>query len=56
MEWLTPEMIASVGFPIAISSYLLVKLQPAIDKLTQAVNNQTTIITLLMDREGKKIE
>lgn len=33
------EMIAQVGFPIAVSVYLLIKFEATIDRNTEAINS-----------------
>lgn len=44
MEWLTPEVIGSVGFPIVVASYLLTKIVPILNDLTLAVNKLAIIV------------
>jgi len=53
--------ISNVGFPIAISVYLIYsgnkrdeKFSSAIEELRQTVENNTTIITRLYDKIGKE--
>jgi K+-transporting ATPase A subunit len=48
------QLIGSLGFPIAITSYLIVVFRGTLDKNTEAVNNLSSIIQTLKD--GKKGE
>ena len=36
--------ISAVGFPIAVTVYLLVIMKKALDKLTKAIDKMTTVI------------
>jgi hypothetical protein len=38
------NMIGSVGFPIAVSVYLLVRLESRLEVLTQSINNLSSVI------------
>lgn len=50
MEWVTPEMIGSVGFPIVVASYLLVRMEKIVVGLTESVRENTAMIKLFMER------
>lgn len=52
MEELIPA-IAQVGFPIAVSSYLLIKFQSTIDKQSQQLERIVLLIETLMKRLEK---
>ena len=39
------NLIANVGFPVAISAYLLIRLEKQILTLTQSINKLNTIIS-----------
>ena len=39
------SMVANVGFPVAISGYLLIRLEKQIIKLTSSINKLNTIIS-----------
>lgn len=54
MEWITPEMIGSVGFPVAVSAYLLTRMEKVIGNLTDSVNRNTELVKVLMERVGDK--
>ena len=41
---LSVEFIASVGFPIAVASYLLIRMEKNISELTKAVVSLTQLI------------
>lgn len=49
MSWelITPQFIATVGFPIAVASYLLVRQEKTIRELTTAVQQLTLYISKL---------
>lgn len=38
------NMIGNVGFPIAVSVYLLVRLEGKLEVLTQSINNLSNVI------------
>ncbi|WML34404.1 YvrJ family protein [Clostridium sp. OS1-26] len=38
------NMIGNVGFPIAVSVYLLVRLESRLEVLTQSINNLSNVI------------
>lgn len=38
------EMIANVGFPIAVAAYLLIRVENKMDKLTEAVGQLTSAL------------
>ncbi len=38
------SMIGNVGFPIAVSVYLLVRLESRLEVLTQSINNLSNVI------------
>lgn len=38
------NMIGNVGFPIAVSVYLLVRLESRLEVLTQSINNLSSVI------------
>jgi len=44
MEFLTPENIASVGFPMAVAGYLLTRFEKVITSLTATVAILTTTV------------
>lgn len=44
-------MIGNVGFPIAVSVYLLVRLEGKLEGLTTCIHELATVITT-MDRHG----
>lgn len=48
------SLIGSVGFPIAVALYLLVKLQPTIEKHTEALNSLKSAIQELCHLNEKK--
>ena len=39
------SMIGNVGFPIAVSVYLLVRVEGKLEVLTNSINNLSTVIT-----------
>lgn len=43
-------VIAQVGFPIAVASYVLFRLEKQVQNLTKAVNGLKTEIMLLLER------
>ena len=40
-------MIGNLGFPIAVSVYLLVRLEGKLEVLTSSINNLSTVITTM---------
>ncbi|WP_123054639.1 YvrJ family protein [Clostridium sp. JN-1] len=46
------SMIGNVGFPIAVSVYLLVRLESKLEVLTSSINNLSNVINNL--NNGKK--
>lgn len=53
MDWITPEMIGSVGFPVAVASYLLLRMEKVIGGLTDSVRQNTELVRLLIEKVGK---
>lgn len=52
------QAIGSVGFPIVAFFVILkqnTKTNEVVDKLTEAVNNNTTTINILMDRNNMQV-
>lgn len=54
------NLIANVGFPVAISAYLLIRLEKQIITLTYSINKLNTIVslklgTVIEDDEVNKI-
>lgn len=47
-------LISNVGFPIAACTYLALSLTPAVDRLKEAVDNNTSIMERLLDRSERK--
>ncbi|KRU25939.1 hypothetical protein VT91_12010 [Clostridium sporogenes] len=39
-------LIANVGFPIAISAYLLIRIEAKLDKLTASISQLSTVISI----------
>lgn len=46
------ELITNVGFPIAISCYLLYRDSTTITKLAESINVNTAAVTRLIDKLG----
>ena len=44
------EIITNVGFPIAVSIYLLYRDSTTINKLAEAINSNTLALTRLIDK------
>lgn len=42
------SMIGNVGFPIAVSVYLLVRVEGKLEVLTNSINNLSTAISSMM--------
>lgn len=47
-------LVGALGFPIVVAGFLLLKIVPALDGVKEAVNNNTTMIKILMDKEDVK--
>lgn len=45
MEGSLVNLIGNVGFPIAISVYLLVRIEGKMETLTNSINNLSSVIT-----------
>jgi hypothetical protein len=43
------EFVANVGFPIAVTVYLLVRMEPRLDKQTEAFNKLTGVLDKLVE-------
>ena len=46
------ELITNVGFPIAVSCYLLYRDSTTITKLAESINANTVAVTRLIDKLG----
>jgi hypothetical protein len=46
-------LVGALGFPIVVAGFLLVKIVPALDGVKEAVNNNTNMIKVLMDKGEK---
>lgn len=46
------EIITNVGFPIAVSIYLLYRDSTTITKLSESINTNTVAVTRLIDKLG----
>ncbi|GAF11723.1 hypothetical protein JCM19046_3352 [Bacillus sp. JCM 19046] len=51
-DWVT--LISNVGFPIAVASYLLVRLEPIIKELQQSIAGLATVISKEQKRHERK--
>jgi L-cystine uptake protein TcyP (sodium:dicarboxylate symporter family) len=47
-------LVGALGFPIVVAGFLLIKIVPALDGVKEAVNNNTNMLKILFDKEGKK--
>jgi len=47
------SLISTVGFPIAVTIFLLLERNKSTKELTQAINNNSNIITKLCERLDK---
>jgi hypothetical protein len=47
-------LIGALGFPIVVAGFLLVKVVPVLDGVKEAVNNNTTMVKMLYDKQGGK--
>jgi hydrogenase maturation factor len=47
-------LIGALGFPIVVAGFLLWKVVPALDGVKDAINNNTTMVKMLFEREEKK--
>ena len=59
MESLILKIISTVGFPAAIAFYILASLNPAFQKLTESLNRNTQILSILLaklDRDDELSE
>lgn len=53
------QAVSSLGFPIAVTIWLLWERKTSMDKLTEAIANNTKVVELLCDkleRSGKEDE
>lgn len=46
-------MIGTVGFPIVAYLLMFLKMDKTIEKLEESINNNTSLIKLLFERENK---
>lgn len=56
MEWLTPEVIASVGFPAGVCVYLLIKLDGTLKELTKSVSCNNALVRALLVKMGVELD
>jgi len=54
MDFLTPEIIASYGFPMAVAGYLLVRMENVIKALTATVQENTMLVKALTSKVDDK--
>ncbi|GAA0178450.1 YvrJ family protein [Clostridium sediminicola] len=47
------NMVSSVGFPIAVSVYLLVRFEKKIEILNKSIQDLTVVITTVMGNEKR---
>ena len=40
------KIVANVGFPIAVSGYLLIRIESKLDKLTDSISTLSTILSV----------
>jgi hypothetical protein len=43
-------LISNVGFPIAISAYLLIRIEKKLDSLSESINGLAKVIEFLRER------
>lgn len=48
MESLTADAVASVGFPIAVAAYLLIRMENVIKELNKSVQSNTELLKVLV--------
>jgi hypothetical protein len=46
-------LVSTVGFPIGISIYLLVRFEKKIEELSDSISNLTKVITAVMSNQKK---
>ena len=46
-------LVSTVGFPIGISIYLLVRFEKKIEELSDSISNLTKVITVVMSNQKK---
>lgn len=51
-DWLS--IISNVGFPIAACAWMALSQKPALDRMKEAVDNNTFMMEKLLDRLEKK--
>lgn len=51
-DWLT--IISNVGFPIAACAWMALSQKPALDRMKEAVDNNTMMMEKLIDRMDNK--
>jgi hypothetical protein len=56
VEWLTPEFIAGVGFPVTCCIYLLVRLEGTLKQLASSVNNNNILVRALLVKMGVELD
>lgn len=47
-------IIGTVGFPIVAFFLMFTRMEKALEKMEQAINNNTLLVKILMEREGVK--
>jgi hypothetical protein len=43
------KAVADVGFPIAVTAYLLIRIESKLDKLATSINQLSTILSVKLD-------
>ncbi len=46
-------LVSTVGFPISVSIYLLVRFEKKIEELNKSISELTKVITAVMSNQGK---
>lgn len=46
-------LVGALGFPIVVAGFLLLKIVPALDGVKEAVNNNTNMIKIIMEKGDK---
>jgi hydrogenase maturation factor len=47
-------LVGALGFPIVVAGFLLVKVVPVLEGVKEAVNNNTTMVKMMYDKQGGK--
>lgn len=49
MEWLTPEVVSTIGFPIVLCTYLIIRMEKVLNNLSETVRGNSQVLNMMFD-------